>query len=160
MRPAGGTSPAPVIVRPNPPVEIPAEEIEEKASPAVTVKTSGVVVQKTSGVRGMKKSPEKPTKKCPLPSMKNYAWEAAKTSGAWECWFTPEKVSERGGKTYVGYVGKKLLAEWLSESEDKAELRQLVAAWIGEKEAAKGNSLTRVRPPQKPKNHREKRGEL
>jgi hypothetical protein len=135
----------------NPPVGISTEEDEEKTLS---------IEAKTSGVGAAKNIRRKGRGKCPLPSMRNYAWEEAKTSGAWECWFTPKRTSERGGKTYIGYVGKKLLAEWLSQSEDKAELRQLVAAWIGEKEAAKGNLLTRVRPPQKPKNHREKRGEL
>lgn len=152
MTVAGAESSIPQVqVYANPPVEISTEENEEKTF-SVELKTSGVGAAKNIRRKGRGK--------CPLPSMRNYAWEEAKTSGAWECWFTPERTSERGGKTYIGYVGKKLLAEWLSQSSDKDELRQLVKAWIAEKEAAKGNLLTRVRPPQKQKNQREKRGEL
>lgn len=151
MQPAGGTSPAPVIIRPSPPVEVSAAEVPEMPL-TVTVKTSGVGARKT--IR------RKAGVKCPLPSVKNYAWEKAQTSGAWECWFTPERASERGKKSYVGYVGKKLLAEWLSQSEDKDELRQLVKTWIREKEAARGNSLARVSKVEQKQDRREKRGEL
>ena len=142
---------SPPLFFPNPPVESTVEEVPEMTLAAEV---------KTSGVGAAKNIRRKAGGKCPLPSVKNYAWEEAKTSGAWECWFTPERTSERGKKIYIGYVGKKLLAEWLSQSEDKDELRQLVKAWIAEKDAAKGNSLARVSQQKQKQDQRQKRGEL
>ncbi len=69
-------------------------------------------------------------------------------------------VAGKSTEAFIGYLGKKKLTELRAQSEDKDELRQLVRQWIAEKEAAKGNSLTRVSKPKQKDNQRQERGEL
>jgi hypothetical protein len=64
---------------------------------------------------------------CPLPVIKNIAWEAHQ-KGGWECWHVPRGVTERSGKTYLGYFGKKLLAYYLKLS--RAERRSYAVNWV------------------------------
>lgn len=134
---------SPPLFYPNPPVENSTEEDEENPLP--------VAKEKPSTGRARKNNPEKP------PTIRGYKWGA--NGAGFDC----RKFAETDGRLveiFIGYLGKKKLAELRAQSEDKDELRQLVKAWIAEKEAAKGSSLLRVSQPQKQKNQREKRGEL
>lgn len=134
---------SPPLIYPNPPVENPIEEMEENPLPVAKVKPS-------TGSR-RKSNPEKP------PAIRGYKWGA--NGAGFDC----RKFTETNGRLveiFVGYLGKKKLAEMRLQSEDKDELRQLVKAWIQEKEAAKGKSLARVSKVEQKQNHREKRGEL
>lgn len=91
------------------------------------------------------------------PAVRGYRWSP--NGAGFDC----RRFVTKAGKTtetHVAYLGKKELAKMRLQSETKDELRQLVRQWIQEKEAAKGNLLTRVRPPKQKQNHREKRGEL
>ena len=147
MQPAGGIAPAPVIVRPNPPVENSTEEDEENPLPV----RERVIVIKPSTGRRRKINVEKP------PAIRGYKW--AVNGAGFDC----RKYTESNGgavEIFVGYLGKKKLAEMRLQSEDKDALRQLVREWIAEKESMKGNLLARVSQPQKQKNQRQERGEL
>lgn len=73
---------------------------------------------------------------CPLPPFENLQWEA-NAKGGWEAWHAPEgSNAPRKSKTYLGYVGKKLLAEWLTLP--KAERLTTVAAWVDGRQREKG----------------------
>lgn len=143
MQPAGGTSPAPVIVRPNPPVEIPAVIEVENPLPV----RERVIVVKPSTGRRRKSNAEKP------PAIRGYKW--AVNGAGFDC----RKYAEINGETveaFVAYLGKRKLAEMRAESSDAAHLRQLVKEWIQEKESTKGKSLTRVSTPKQNQNRRDK----
>jgi hypothetical protein len=63
------------------------------------------------------------------------------------------------GKTteaHIAYLGKKELAKMRRESTDRDELRQLVKAWIAEKESTKGKSIIGIVQPQKKKRQDER----
>lgn len=69
-----------------------------------------------------------------LPKLDSVQWEH-KDDGSIEAWHAPEGSRKRASKTYLGRVGKRLLAKWQSEPSDK--LPAIVADWIAEKRAAK-----------------------
>lgn len=69
-----------------------------------------------------------------LPKLDGVQWEH-KDDGSIEAWHAPDGARKRAGKTYLGRVGKRLLAKWQAEPSDK--LPEIVAAWIAEKRARK-----------------------
>lgn len=70
-----------------------------------------------------------------LPEIDGIQWEH-KTDGSIEAWHSPEVKRNRAGKTYLGRLGVRRLAELFAiEEGDRAAQ---VAAWICEKRKAKG----------------------
>ena len=73
---------------------------------------------------------------CPLPPLENLQWEA-NAAGGWEAWHAPDGANApRKSKTYLGYLGKRKLAEWERWSADQRHA--VIAQWIGERRAGKG----------------------
>jgi hypothetical protein len=100
---------------------------------APTEKPSGSgCAEKPSGSGSVPKVPEG----CPLPPFANLQWEA-NAAGGWEAWHAPEGSSApRKSKTYLGYFGKRKLAEW--ERLPEAERLSTVAAWTNARRKEKG----------------------
>lgn len=72
-----------------------------------------------------------------FPSIIGVQWESKSDRPGWCAWYAPEgNQAPRNTKTYLGYVGKKLLAEWLAMPPD--ERRAMVEGWINERHAEKG----------------------
>ena len=70
-----------------------------------------------------------------LPVIAGIQWEH-KADGSIEAWHSPEVKRNRAGKTYLGRLGVRRLAELLAMSDtDRA---QTVGDWVAEKRAAKG----------------------
>jgi hypothetical protein len=70
-----------------------------------------------------------------LPEVAQVEWEK-NSSGGWEAWHVPAGVIRRKDKTYLGYIGKRLLETWQSLPP---EARQKAAEdWISGKRAEKG----------------------
>ena len=85
-------------------------------------------------------TPEKAPKQPPgsgqnLPELRQVSWERDR-DGAIEAWHTPPGVTHRNGKTYLGRLGKRRLAELDKLPTD--DRRQVVADWIREKRTGKG----------------------
>lgn len=139
---------SPPLFFPNPPVENSTEENEENPLPVRERKTA----RKPSTGKSRKINVEKP------PAIRGYKW--AVNGAGFDC----RKFTETNGRLveiFVGYLGKKKLAEMRLQSEDKDELRQLVRQWIREKEAAKGKfSSLRMREKNQQQNQRQKDGDL
>ena len=72
-----------------------------------------------------------------LPIITNVQWEP-KSDGSIEAWHAPEGSRKRSEKTYLGRVGKRLLAKWKAEPSDKLPI--IVEKWIAEKRTGKGIS--------------------
>jgi hypothetical protein len=53
-----------------------------------------------------------------------------------EAWHSPEGATKRTDRTYLGRVGKRLLAEW--EKGEPENRRTCVERWIAEKRQGKG----------------------
>jgi hypothetical protein len=73
---------------------------------------------------------------CPLPSIVGIQWEGKRDRPGWYCWHAPEGAkAHRNTKTYLGYVGKRLLEEWAALPADQrcAAIEQWVATWRTEK---------------------------
>jgi hypothetical protein len=70
------------------------------------------------------------------PSIKGVEWSKNR-SGGWDCRTFRElpdgTVTDR---QYIGYLGKRKLKEWRAQYKGEA-LRQVIAAWIAEKQAEK-----------------------
>jgi hypothetical protein len=60
------------------------------------------------------------------------------SSGGFEAWYVPPGVVQRKDKTYLGYVGKKLLATW--ESLPAGDRQKAAEDWIEDKRRQKGVS--------------------
>jgi hypothetical protein len=74
---------------------------------------------------------------CPLPALVGVQWEGKKDRPGWYAWHAPDgPQAHRNTKTYLGYVGKKMLSEWLA-LQDNAR-RSTVENWIMEKRTEKG----------------------
>lgn len=65
------------------------------------------------------------------------SWEQNRKGGV-ECWHVPAGAVHRKDKVYLGYVGKRQLAEWSLLKPD--DLRAKVAAWVQARRAGKGIS--------------------
>jgi hypothetical protein len=77
---------------------------------------------------------------CPLPPFEKLQWEA-NAKGGWEAWHAPEGSSApRKSKTYLGYVGKRKLAEW--ERLPEAERLATVTAWVADRRREKGTDFS------------------
>src|SRR5262249_44310758 len=72
-----------------------------------------------------------------LPDLENLEWEP-NSRGGWEAWHSPPGAVLRKQRTYLGYVGQKLLAEWEKLPSD--ERRRVVEGWIRGKRDGKGIS--------------------
>jgi hypothetical protein len=67
-----------------------------------------------------------------LPLLPDIQWEKRTDRPGFSCWHAPEGAqAHRNTKTYLGYVGKKLLAEWLALP--KAERLVTVTVWVAER---------------------------
>ncbi len=108
----------------------PVRKSETKAS---TEKPSGSgYAEKPSGSGSLPKVPDG----CPLPPLENLQWEA-NAAGGWEAWHAPEGSSApRKSKTYLGYFGKRKLAEWERLPADQRAA--LVEQWVSGRKAARG----------------------
>ncbi|MBI1763122.1 MAG: hypothetical protein HYR56_16970 [Acidobacteria bacterium] len=70
----------------------------------------------------------------PLPAIQ---WEKRTDRPGFSCWHAPDGAqAHRQTKTYLGYVSRKLLAEWLALP--KAELLGTVTAWVADRRTEKG----------------------
>ena len=122
----GGASLATISTAPAPV----ARKVETKAH---AEKGSGSgSAQKGSGSGSVPNVPQG----CPLPPLANVQWEA-NAKGGWEAWHAPEGANApRRTKTYLGYLGKRKLAEWegLAESERLAT----ISFWVAERRTGKG----------------------
>lgn len=108
--------------------------------PRRKVKPSAVPERTGSGVAekctGTGYAPEVP-QGCPLPPLPNIQWEGKKDRPGWYAWHAPDGLkAHRNTKTYLGYVGKKLLGEW--ERLPKAERLASVAQWVANRRREKG----------------------
>jgi len=75
-----------------------------------------------------------------MPKLNGIQWEPKKTDGSIEAWHTPETGKRnRAGKTYLGRLGKRRLAEWRSKPPE--QFHELVCEWIAQKRAEKGIEL-------------------
>lgn len=75
---------------------------------------------------------------CPLPPIADIQWEGKRNRPGWYCWHAPQGTkAHRNTKTYLGYVGKRLLAEWETLSDDQR--RAAVEQWVAERRG-KGTS--------------------
>jgi hypothetical protein len=77
------------------------------------------------------------TKTESLPSIPGIQWEKKTDRPGFAVWHAPEgPKAHRNTKTYLGYVGKKLLAEWqaLKDSERQSK----IAVWVAARRAEKG----------------------
>jgi hypothetical protein len=70
-----------------------------------------------------------------LPKIRSVDFERNKY-GSFEVWHVPPGTVYRKDKTYLGYVGKKLLEVW--EGLPDAGRQKAVEDWIAEKRAKKG----------------------
>ncbi len=132
----------PVIVPP--PACAPGESSATiSTAPAVSVRKSETKssVEKPSGSGSVEKPsgsgliPNLPDG-CPLPPFENLQWEA-NAAGGWEAWHAPEgSNAPRKSKTYLGYFGKRKLAEWERLPADQRAA--LVEQWVSERRAARG----------------------
>jgi hypothetical protein len=106
-----------------------AETVRVSAS----VKPSGVSNEKLpSGSGGQ----ETPSGSGLLPAIGNIQWEW-KPDGSAEAWHAPQGItSPRKTKTYLGRVGKRLLAEWEAMPPD--ERFAIVTRWIADRRTEKG----------------------
>ncbi|NOT62680.1 MAG: hypothetical protein HOP19_20935 [Acidobacteria bacterium] len=69
--------------------------------------------------------------------MEKLQWEGRTDRPGIEAWHAPQgNNAPRNTKTYLGYVGKKLLAEWEAMPAD--ERRAVVVEWIAERRTEKG----------------------
>jgi hypothetical protein len=112
-----------------------AAPVRKSETKAPTEKPSGSGgAEKPSGSGGVPKVPEG----CPLPPFENLQWEA-NAAGGWEAWHAPDGANApRKSKTYLGYFGKRKLAEW--ERLPVSERLATVAAWVADRRAEKGIS--------------------
>jgi len=69
-----------------------------------------------------------------LPDLENVQWES-NGLGGWEAWHVPDGITHRAGKTYLGFLGKRRLAQL--EKETPESFAQIVADWIAEKRSEK-----------------------
>lgn len=69
-----------------------------------------------------------------LPAIRSLDWEN-NSKGGYEAWHVPPGTTHRREKTYLGYVGKKLLSSW--QNLPTKERRRAVEDWIAEKRAKK-----------------------
>lgn len=75
---------------------------------------------------------------CPLPALAGIQWEGKKDRPGWYCWHAPAGVkAHRNTKTYLGYVGKRKLAEWAALPD--ARRLATVAAWVAYRRKEKGS---------------------
>lgn len=69
-----------------------------------------------------------------LPDVEGIQYEHKK-DGSIEAWHTPVNgIRNRKGKTYLGRIGKRLMASW--QELPPPEFQSAVTAWIAEKRAA------------------------
>jgi len=73
-----------------------------------------------------------------LPELPLIGWEENRKGGV-EAWHVPPGATKRKEKTYLGYAGKRLLAEWEKLNPDARRLT--VERWIRDKRAEKGINL-------------------
>lgn len=88
-----------------------------------------VVLPKPSAGKGRRFNPHKP------PAVLGFKWSP--NGAGFDCrqyWQTDGKTVER----FVGYLGKRKLAEFRAQAADREALREIIKAWIGAKLAAKG----------------------
>jgi hypothetical protein len=72
-----------------------------------------------------------------LPPLPAIQWEKRTDRPGYACWHAPEGAqAHRNTKTYLGYVGKQLLAEWLALSE--SERLAIITAWVVDRRREKG----------------------
>ena len=74
-----------------------------------------------------------------MPVIAGIQWENKTVRGKFtgiEAWHSPDGARNRAGKTYLGKIGKRQLAEW--SVLPPAEFSQMVAAWVELKRTAKG----------------------
>ncbi len=72
-----------------------------------------------------------------LPTLAHIQWEKCTDRPGFKAWHAPQgSNAPRNTKTYLGYVGKKLLAEWLAM--DAAKRAVVVEGWIAERRKEKG----------------------
>lgn len=69
-----------------------------------------------------------------LPTLDQVQWES-NDQGGWEAWHVPPGVTQRKGKTYLGFLGKRALAKMRSLTEP--EFVAAVQNWTAEKRAGK-----------------------
>ncbi len=73
-----------------------------------------------------------------LPPLPGIQWEKRTDRPGFSCWHAPQGAkAHRNTKTYLGYTGKKLLAEWLALPE--AERLASMAAWVVDRRREKGS---------------------
>lgn len=70
-----------------------------------------------------------------LPEFQNLEWEPNR-KGGWEAWHAPPGATKRKDKTYLGHVGKRLLAQW--QNLHPVARRQAIEQWVHDKRAEKG----------------------
>ena len=88
--------------------------------------------------RGGSGSVPAPPPGCPLPPFANIQWEKRTDRPGYAAWHAPEGAkAHRNTKTYLGYVGRRLLAEWLALSAEQR--RAVIAQWLAERLAEKGS---------------------
>lgn len=72
-----------------------------------------------------------------LPALPAIQWEKRTDRPGFGCWHAPEgPQAHRNTKTYLGYVGKKLLAEWLALPE--GERLASITGWVATRRTEKG----------------------
>lgn len=74
-----------------------------------------------------------------LPALDGIQWEKRTDRPGYAAWHAPEGAkAHRNTKTYLGYVGKRKLAEWTGLPPDR--LRAVVEQWVSERRREKGIS--------------------
>lgn len=114
-----------------PPTRKSARIVTERPAPHLKVQLSDAIENVPSG-SGPKNRP--PVAEG-LPIITRVQWEP-KSDGSIEAWHAPEGSRKRAEKTYLGRVGKRLLAQWKTEPSDN--IPAIVAEWISEKRSRKG----------------------
>lgn len=72
-----------------------------------------------------------------LPSLPDIQWEKRTDRPGYGVWFAPDgPQAHRNTKTYLGYVGKRLLAEW--EALPESERLTTISVWVADRRAGKG----------------------
>jgi hypothetical protein len=74
---------------------------------------------------------------CPLPVLPGIQWEGKRDRPGWYCWHAPQGAkAHRKTKTYLGYVGKRKLAEWAALPDEVQQ--SVIEQWVGDRRLEKG----------------------
>jgi len=109
------------------PTALSALEDDEKPAPT----TRAFLITKHSGSR-RRTNAEKP------PALYGVEWSQNR-SGGWDCrTFKKDASGKAVERKFIGYLGKRKLAQMRATAANRAELRALVKEWVEKKKAEKG----------------------